>query len=245
MRWLLTVPHLPAGAAGVVYMLVGMTGPGSRIAVSAGVPLVAERRRRRVHAVDQCAGFDRRGAGRALPGIILLPLFGLADAMLLLAAVKAAECAACSAPGGWRAARRRICREETWMETNQNPEHMSGLRAESLLKREPVYEGFRRARVKLSCLSCGHVFGSEAEVPFKQKHAPSVFSREDAAAPVKIFQGEGGPPLPPLRGLRGQSLCPALRPAGKIVEATDSCEFFQRLQPADESGAKPAPKIKL
>ncbi len=134
------------------------------------------------------------------------------------------------------------------METNQNPEIICpACGRESLLKREPVYEGFRRAGVKLSCLSCGHVFGSEAEVPFKQKHAPSVFSREDAAAPVKIFKGGEAGRL--CRHCADYVVNPFVQRCarrGKIVEATDSCEFFSaRLQPADESGAKPAPKIKL
>ncbi len=104
MRWLLTVPHLPVGAAGVVYLLVGMTG----LAAGAQFPLACRLWRSGGGAVESTPwinALDLTGAamGGALPGIILLPLFGLADAMLLLAAVKAAG--VCCLFGAWRMAR--------------------------------------------------------------------------------------------------------------------------------------------
>ncbi len=126
------------------------------------------------------------------------------------------------------------------METNQNLEIICpacGL--ESLLKREPLYEGLRRAGVKLSCLSCGHVFGSEAEVPFKQNHTPRVFSREDAPAPVKIFKsGEAGRICRHCADYVVNPFVQRCARRGKIVEATDSCEWFSpRPAPAEPADA--------
>ena len=91
MHWLLNVPHLPAGAAGVVYLLVGMTG----LAAGAQFPLACRLWRPGGSAVESTPwinALDLTGAalGGAAPGILLLPLFGLADAMLLLAALKSA-----------------------------------------------------------------------------------------------------------------------------------------------------------
>lgn len=61
---------------------------------------------------------------------------------------------------------------------------------DTLLKREPRFEGFRKVGESLTCLSCGHAYASEGEVPFKQKRGPAVFSETDRSAPVTVFEGE-------------------------------------------------------
>ena len=134
------------------------------------------------------------------------------------------------------------------METKQGIEIMCpGCGRESLLKREPLYDGFRRVGEKLSCLACGRTFASEAEVPFKTVRQPRVFDKTDAPAPVKIFKaGEAGRLCRHCADYVVNPFVQRCARRGKIVEATDSCPFFSaRPQPADESGAKPAPKIKL
>ncbi len=103
MHWLLTVTKMPVGAAGAVYLLVGMAG----LAAGAQFPLACRLWRPGDGGAESTPwinALDLTGAalGGVLPGIILLPLFGLADAMLLLAAVKAAG--ACCLLGAWRLA---------------------------------------------------------------------------------------------------------------------------------------------
>ena len=52
---------------------------------------------------------------------------------------------------------------------------------ESVLKREPKYEGFKKVGETLRCAACGHVYAGEEEVPYKQHRRPAVF--DDAEAP--------------------------------------------------------------
>ena len=55
--------------------------------------------------------------------------------------------------------------------------------AETLLKREAVYDGFTKTGEKLACSSCGHEYASEAEVPFKKSSsAPQIFTDADKSA---------------------------------------------------------------
>ena len=62
--------------------------------------------------------------------------------------------------------------------------------ADALLRREPVYEGLRKAGERLSCAACGHVFASEAEVPFKQSAGPAIFTEADRVRPVDLFKAD-------------------------------------------------------
>jgi len=68
--------------------------------------------------------------------------------------------------------------------------HCPSCQADTLLRREPRYEGFKKVGEKLFCASCRHEFASEAEVPFKQKRVPSVFSAADKPKHAEIFKGD-------------------------------------------------------
>ena len=60
--------------------------------------------------------------------------------------------------------------------------------ADSWVKREPVYdENFKKTGEKLSCAACGHVFASEAEVPYKDRSGPKVFSDSDKPKALHLF----------------------------------------------------------
>jgi len=112
---------------------------------------------------------------------------------------------------------------------------------DTLLRREPVYEGFKRAGEKLSCTACGHVFANEAAVPFKAKAAVPGFGRQDLPPPPRVF-GEQE-----VRATVGR-LCrhcihyvvnPFLQRCGRSnreVEATDTCNQF-----APKNPPEPAP----
>lgn len=100
-----------------------------------------------------------------------------------------------------------------------------------MLKRETIYEGFKRIGDKLSCAACGQVFTDEAAVPYTTKKIMPGFGRQDLPAPLKVF-GEQE-----LREAVGR-LCrhcahyvinPFLQRCGRShreVEATDTCAQF-------------------
>lgn len=116
--------------------------------------------------------------------------------------------------------------------------HCTHCGAETFLKREPVYEGFKKTGEELSCSACGHLFASEADVPFKARAAaPALFTDADRSKPVKLF-GEA----------ENKSICrycanyvinPFMQFCSlhrKEVQATDSCRRFSS---APETPAKP------
>lgn len=61
---------------------------------------------------------------------------------------------------------------------------------ESFLRREPVYEGFQKTGETLSCVSCGHRFASEKDVPFIKREKPKIFSDADRSARIEIFTSD-------------------------------------------------------
>lgn len=64
----------------------------------------------------------------------------------------------------------------------------SGCGADTMLRREPVYEGFQKTGEKLTCVACGHVYASEDDVPFKlAKAQPVVFTDADRSEKIEVF----------------------------------------------------------
>ncbi len=59
----------------------------------------------------------------------------------------------------------------------------------SLVRAEPVFEGFRKAGEAFICLNCGHRYESEVVTPFAKRDAgPDVFSAAEREAPkLSIF----------------------------------------------------------
>jgi len=100
---------------------------------------------------------------------------------------------------------------------------------ESLLKRVPKYDGFKKVGESLTCTDCGHEYASEEEVPFKQKGAPKVFDASDAPRTVKVFRENEADRL--CRHCKHFVVNPFLQRCGKhggLVEATDSCRDFEK-----------------
>lgn len=100
---------------------------------------------------------------------------------------------------------------------------------DSLLKREPRYEGFKKVGEILTCASCGHEYASEADVPFKQKATPKIFDASDAPRTVKVFRENEAENL--CRYCKHFVVNPFLQRCGrtgKLVEATDTCRDFQK-----------------
>jgi hypothetical protein len=102
--------------------------------------------------------------------------------------------------------------------------------ADTLLKRDAVYDGFTKTGERLICSGCGFEYASEEDVPFKaQQVAPEVFTDADRSTKIEVFdEGEN------------QILCRycanyivnpftqfcALHK--KEVQATDTCDQFER-----------------
>jgi len=103
--------------------------------------------------------------------------------------------------------------------------------ADTFLRREPEYDGFVKKGEKLVCVSCGHIYASEAEVPFRQKKNISIFNESDKFKKVEIFKSdEAG---------RNCRYClhyvvnPFTQRCGlhnKIVQATDLCDKFEKME---------------
>jgi ribosomal protein S27E len=110
--------------------------------------------------------------------------------------------------------------------------------AETFLKREPVYEGFKKTGEELSCSACGFVFASETEVPFKTAvAAPKIFTDADRSKVVKVF--DEGENKRICRYCANYVVNPFMQFCSlhrKEVQSTDSCPQFS---PAPENPAKP------
>ena len=97
----------------------------------------------------------------------------------------------------------------------------------ALVRKEPRYEGFRKVGDTWSCMSCGHVFKNEADVPYRAAQKQNLFSASDLSARPDVFQSTDASrncrhcrhyvvnPFTQRCGLHGQR-----------VEATDVCDDF-------------------
>ena len=108
--------------------------------------------------------------------------------------------------------------------------------ADTLLHREPVYDGFTKTGERLTCSACGHPYATEAEVPFKQKAAePVIFTDADRSAKVEVFDSAENARL--CRYCAHYIVNPFTQFCAvhkKEVQATDTCGQFDR---AAEKGA--------
>jgi len=99
---------------------------------------------------------------------------------------------------------------------------------DTLLKREPVYEGFQKTGETLSCSGCGHVFTNEDEVPFKVQEKSSLFGEDDLNATPDIFaEDEKGRNCRYCKHYVVNPFTQRCGLHGRTVEATDTCEDFQ------------------
>jgi hypothetical protein len=112
--------------------------------------------------------------------------------------------------------------------------------ADTLLRREPKYDGLKRTGERLLCASCGHEYAGEDAVPFKQKRIVQIFSEDDKLRKVDVFRGdEKGRNC---RHCKHYLVNPFTQRCGlhfKAVQATDVCEDFERLQ---EKEPTPSPE---
>ncbi|MGY8989927.1 MAG: hypothetical protein ACKVJA_06685 [Flavobacteriales bacterium] len=106
---------------------------------------------------------------------------------------------------------------------------------ESLLRREPVYEGFAKVGESLSCMACGHAYSDEADVPFKSGGSALIFSEADKSKTPDVFDQDAD-----TRNCRNcqnylknpfTQWCTVHR---KDVDALDTCASFKRAEPEED-----------
>lgn len=103
--------------------------------------------------------------------------------------------------------------------------------ADTFLRREPEYDGFVKKGEKLVCVSCGYRYAGEADVPYKQKRAVSIFNESDKFKKVEIFKSDEVDRN--CRHCKHYVVNPFTQRCGlhnKIVQATDLCDKFEKLE---------------
>ena len=58
---------------------------------------------------------------------------------------------------------------------------------DTIVRKEPVYDGFKKMGDKIFCSSCGFEFEDIGHVPYKKKTAPSIFGDDDRPKKINIF----------------------------------------------------------
>ena len=105
---------------------------------------------------------------------------------------------------------------------------------ESLLKRAPKYDGFKKVGESLLCESCGHVFASEQDVPLKGHARSAVFDESARPAAPRVFRGDENARM--CRYCADYMVNPFVQRCvrhKREIQATDTCAQFR---------AKPDPK---
>jgi hypothetical protein len=98
---------------------------------------------------------------------------------------------------------------------------------DTLIRREPVFDGFKKVGEQLLCASCGHVYGGEDDVPFKTARRSSIFSEADKPRKVDVFRDDEKGHM--CRHCKHYLVNPFTQRCGmhfKEVQATDSCSDF-------------------
>lgn len=100
--------------------------------------------------------------------------------------------------------------------------------ADTLIKREPIYEGFKKIGEKFLCVSCGYQYASESEIPFKEKKKIEVFGDDDRSRAIDIFDDDEKKRN--CRYCRHYLVNPFTQRCGlheKEIQATDICFDFE------------------
>ena len=102
-----------------------------------------------------------------------------------------------------------------------------GCGEETLVRREPVYDGFKKVGEQLVCIECGQTYDPDGDVPYQEKRASSIFGAGDLTPVEDVFAGdEKGRNC---RYCKHYIVNPFTQRCGltqKIVESTDGCGEF-------------------
>lgn len=105
--------------------------------------------------------------------------------------------------------------------------HCPGCKTDSLLLRDPVYDGFTKTGEMLKCATCGFEFDDEASVPYVAKRNAPVFTDADRSAAVQVFTSDEADRL--CRHCANYVVNPFMQWCSqhkREVQATDTCEQF-------------------
>lgn len=98
---------------------------------------------------------------------------------------------------------------------------------ETLVIKEPVYEGFNRVGERMKCAVCGHRFEAPAESA-PAKKVPAIFTEADRPAAIKIFaEGENRTICRYCKNYLVNPFTQRCSRHNKEVEATDTCRDFE------------------
>jgi hypothetical protein len=101
--------------------------------------------------------------------------------------------------------------------------------AETIVRREPVYDGFRRTGERFVCTACGHAYGTEAEVPFQTRSTQAVFKSDERPRNPEVFRSDDKGHT--CRTCEHYVVNPFTQRCGltfKPVQATDTCDRYSR-----------------
>jgi len=105
--------------------------------------------------------------------------------------------------------------------------HCTACGKDALVRREAVYDGFKKTGEQWVCVSCGHAY-EEADAPWKTSRArPQIFSDDDAPKRVNLFTDDERQNC---RHCKHYLVNPFTQRCGlhrKEVQATDCCPDFE------------------
>jgi hypothetical protein len=103
----------------------------------------------------------------------------------------------------------------------------TGCGKDALVRREAVFDGFRKTGERFVCVSCGHAYEGETEVPWKTARVrPKVFGEDDAPKRSSLFADEEPQNC---RHCKHYLVNPFTQRCGlhrREVQATDCCAQF-------------------
>ena len=105
---------------------------------------------------------------------------------------------------------------------------------ETFIRREPVYEGFRKTGEQLFCATCGYEYASEDELPCRESGPARLFDEGDRSPTPAVFEGTI---IRNCRRCRHYVVNPFKQMCGlhrREVQATDCCSDFAAQE--EESG---------
>ena len=102
--------------------------------------------------------------------------------------------------------------------------------ADTLLKRDAIYDGFTKSGEKLTCSTCGFEYAMESDVPFKEETTEAqIFTEADRSVKVDVFDEDENQHL--CRHCANYIVNPFTQFCSihkKEVQATDTCDRFEQ-----------------
>ena len=106
---------------------------------------------------------------------------------------------------------------------------------DTFVRREPIYEGFKKTGETFICISCGHNFPDPDNVPFKEKKLSTILTDADKSPEIQIFdKNERGKNCRYCEHYLKNPFTQRCSLHDKPVEATDICFNFRAKPTSDD-----------